>query len=108
MMTARDRRQYPRLAVDLPVTLRHGGRLIPATALNISCGGILLAPEAGDVTTNGPVEVVIDLSAAERDVTLRGEIVRGSVRTGVGIRFTNLHAMGFKTIENYLRRNGCH
>lgn len=104
--TGTEKREYPRLDIRLPVTLRYGGRLIPATALNVSCGGMLLATPGGEVTANANVEVIFDLSEIERDVTLRGEIVRigRGVEDRVGMRFTNLFALGHRTLSRHLRR----
>lgn len=101
-----ERREYPRLDVHLPVILRYLGRLIPATALNVSCGGMMLTADHGNVTTSAPVEVIFDLSEQERDVTLRGEIIRiaGEGDPKVGIKFTNLYAVGHKALERYLNR----
>lgn len=106
-MAVGERREYPRINVDLPIVLRYRGRLIPATALNVSCGGMLLTTEVHDVTTNAPVEIIFDLSNMERDVTLRGEIVRigASERSTVGVHFTNVYAIGHRTLERFLKRH---
>ncbi|GEM_PF-1261833 len=103
-----ERRRYGRLDVTLPVTIRYRGRLIPATALNLSCGGMMLDSESA-FEESGRVEVILDLSSIERDVTLRGEVVRSeSAHAGarVGIRFTNLFTIGHDAVSRYLRRNG--
>ena len=107
-MTHSERRDFPRLEVQLPVTLRYAGRLIPATTLNISCGGMLLTTEGSNVTTNAPVEVIFDLSATQRDLTLRGDIVRIAAEQvpQVGIRFTNFYAAGYQALERYIRKAG--
>lgn len=104
-LTVKERRTSLRIDVRLPVTLRYCGRLIPATALNISCGGMLLATTPGDVTTNAPVEVILDLSDAERDLTVRGEVIRISSpdTPQIGVQFTNFYALGYQTIERFVR-----
>lgn len=104
-MTTHDQRHFPRLDIRLPVTLRYCGRLIPATTLNVSCGGMLLITEPGDITSNAPVEVIFDLPNNERDVTMRGEIVRigGNVEPEVGIRFTNLYTLGYHALERFVK-----
>ena len=105
----KERRRFKRLNVKLPVTLRYQGRLIPATALNISCGGICLFVKESKVTSshNKKVEVVMDLSQKERDVSIRGEVIR--METGnqskISIKFTNLYTVGHQTLENYINRN---
>jgi len=103
-----ERRRFKRLDVNLPVTLRHQGRLIPATALNISCGGICVATDVDelDVSDSGNVEVVIDLAAAELDVSVRGEVVHSTAKEKgrLGIRFTNLYSVGHKAIEKYITK----
>lgn len=100
-------RLHERVDVKLPVTLRFNGRLIPATALNLSCGGVMLDAEAVEAQPESGVEVVLDLGALEKDVTIRGEVawqdtIGGNSR--VGIRFTNLFTMGYDAISQYLNR----
>lgn len=102
-----ERRTHERLPVALPVTLRYEGRLIPATALNVSCGGMLLDASLVGFVHGSPVEVIVDLSAVERDVSLRGTIARAEILdhvTRVGIRFTNLFAVGHDALTRYLGR----
>jgi len=98
---------HKRLNVDLPVTLRYMGDLIPATALNISCGGICLATENSKMIDDNNVEVIIDLSATELDVSVRGKIVRVSEgrQKKVGIQFTNLYSIGHQAIEKFIQRH---
>lgn len=53
------------------------------------------------------VEVIIDISKEERDVSLRGEITR--VEHGedslVGIKFTNLYTIGHQTLDRFINRS---
>lgn len=102
-----ERRLHKRLNINLPVTLRYRGDLIPATALNISCGGICLATEETEVIDDNNVEVIIDLAASELDVSVRGKIVRVSEgrQKKVGIQFTNLYSIGHQTIEKFIQKH---
>jgi hypothetical protein len=102
-----ERRRYARLDVNLPVVLRYRGDLIPATVLNISCGGICLATDNAEITSEGNAEVILDLSATELDVSVRGQVVRVSDGKSkkVGIQFTNLYSVGHKAIERYLQKS---
>lgn len=99
-----ERRRHKRLLVDLPVTLRYKGSLIPATVLNISCGGICLATDNPEVNDAKNVEVIIDLSAAELDVSVRGQIVRVTEGNDkkLGVQFTNLYSLGHQAIEKFI------
>lgn len=102
-----DRRRHDRLPVQLPITLRYKGRLIPATALNLSCGGMMIDADSPVVDSQGKLEVIFDLSELERDVTLRGEVAwcESIDRvTRVGVRFTNLFTLGHDAVARYLRR----
>ncbi len=105
----KDKRRFKRLNVELPVTLRCGGRLIPATTLNISCGGAFVSLDSENVpaANNPKIEVIIDLSKEERDVSLRGEVTRveGEKGSRVGIKFTNLYTVGHQTLEKFINRN---
>lgn len=103
----RERRQFKRLKIDLPVTIRYKGNLIPATALNISCGGMCLATDSPEVVGNDDVEIILDLSAAELDISIRGKVVRinPGVSKKVGVQFTNLFSLGHKAIERFIQKN---
>jgi len=101
-----ERRRHKRVNVTLPVLLRSSGRIIPATALNISCGGMLIRADQPGVRTDKPVEVIFDLSESERDVAMRGNVTRTddmSDHTDLGIQFTNLFSISHKTIERFLK-----
>lgn len=100
-----EKRRYPRLSLALPVTMRHQGRLIPATLLNISCGGVCLNAAGADVSSAAPVELIFDLDEHHRDVALRGRITRvehGESCT-VGIQFSNLFSESYRAVEAFLR-----
>lgn len=97
-----DRRRSPRIALELPVTLRHGGRFIPATALNMSNGGMLVQASDQQVNLTAPVEIVFDLDATHRDVALRGSILRADA-TSFGIQFTNTFSESHRMLQEFLR-----
>lgn len=101
-----ERRESPRFDVNLPVTLRHNGKLIPATAGNVSCGGMSLSAAHPSVAIGGHVEVVVDLTELERDVTLRGTIVRVDPKDSqkVAIQFVNLLAGGHNSLQRFLKK----
>ncbi|MBI4126561.1 MAG: PilZ domain-containing protein [Deltaproteobacteria bacterium] len=102
MSTMLERRRSPRLALELPVTLRHGGRFIPATALNMSNGGMLIQADDQNVTTQAPVEIVFDLDPTHRDVALRGNILRVESQS-LGIQFTNTFSESYRMLQEFLR-----
>lgn len=99
-----ERRLYPRFEMDLPLTLRTRGRLIPAACLDISQGGICLLTDYNQEIEEGLVEVVIDLSPNYRDVALRGRVLRSQKGIGqkVAIQFTSPQSKGQQTLTGYL------
>lgn len=102
-----DRRRHQRVDVQLPVTIRFRGRLIPATAMNLSCGGVQLDTGKAILQGTEKVELVLDLSELERDIPIQGEIAWCEVldrKSCVGIRFTNLFTLGHEAIDRYMRR----
>ena len=103
-----EKRETPRFDVNLPVTLRHNGALIPATTGNISCGGMSLSTGNASVALGGHVEVVVDLTALERDVTLRGTVVRVDPNDSkqVAIQFVNLLSGGHDSLQRFLKKLG--
>jgi hypothetical protein len=103
-MNMLEKRRYQRLAVKLPVTLRYRGRLIPATMLNLSCGGACIQTSEANLDFETPVEIVFDLDEKQRDISMRGNIVhQGEEKAGV--RFSNLFSDGHKAVQEYLRKN---
>lgn len=108
-----EKRRHRRRPLSMPATVRYQGRLIPAIALNVSSGGICVLTENPQIVANNPVEVCLDLDDKNRDVSLRGDIVRvydngenNSKREySVGIRFTNLFSKGHDALQSYLRFN---
>ena len=106
-----ERRRHKRLDVTLPIILRYQGRLIPATMLNLSCGGARIRAEQADLSTDTPVEIIFDLDNQVYDVSMRGSIVHATTdptaQTGciAGVRFAALVSEGHKAVEEYLRKN---
>jgi c-di-GMP-binding flagellar brake protein YcgR len=103
-----EKRRYIRLPVNMPVILRHGGRIIPATMLNISCGGMYLCVENSTVSSDQPVEIIFDLDENERDISMRGQITHvedADDGKGVGIQFTNIFSLNHKTIQQFVNRH---
>lgn len=103
-----EKRHSPRIDVDLPVVLRHQGRFIEATMQNLSCGGIYITTNDVDIDDATPVEVIFDLDASRRDVSLMGKIRRVESckgKTGIGIQFSNLFSGSHKVVQDYLRKN---
>lgn len=102
----REKRRFKRLDAKLPVTLRCDGRLIPATTLNISCGGVCLTIDEDELAwiDNANVELIIDLSQTEKDISLRGEVTRVEAedKSKLGVKFTNLYTVGHQTLERFI------
>lgn len=104
-----ERRHYDRVPLELPVTIRYRGRLIPATAHNLSCGGMLLDARGASFVEHDSLELIFDLSSLERDVTLRGEIRRIAAdgpKSHIGVQFINLFSLGHEAVTRFLKRHG--
>lgn len=103
-----EKRRHRRLDVDLPVILRYKGRLLPATILNLSCGGMCLRAEGEGIAADGNVEVIFDLGEERRDLSLRGRVTRveeTADAASMGVQFTNLFSASHRAVEEYLRKN---
>ncbi|MFH1829866.1 MAG: PilZ domain-containing protein [Pseudomonadota bacterium] len=103
-----EKRRYGRLSVNMPVILRHRGKFIPATMLNISCGGMYLCVEQSSISNDASVEVIFDLNEKERDVSMRGQITHiedSNDHTRVGIQFTNIFSLSHKTVQQYVNKH---
>lgn len=79
-----DKRKHKRYEMELPVTLRTEGRFVPAATINISQGGMCLLTDYQEKIHTGEAEVVLDLSRDQRDVSVRGRILR--FEKGIGQR----------------------
>lgn len=103
-----EKRNYPRLDVKLPVTLRYKGRLIPATMLNLSCGGMCVKAEGVELAGDAKVEVVFDLDENKKDISINGRVmhvVNDDSSSTMGLRFTNIFSLSRKAIAEYLGEN---
>lgn len=102
-----EKRRHNRLDVNLPVTIRHDGKLVPATALNLSCGGMYLETDGETISENSTVEVTFDLDADNRDVSLCGVIARieRSQKPRIGVQFANFFSAGHTALREFLRKH---
>jgi hypothetical protein len=102
-----EKRRHPRVEINLPVTVRHKGKLIPATAVNVSCGGMYLVTEGGALSEDSSVEVTFDLNGETRDVSLCGVVsrVEGTERPHVGVQFGSFFSAGHKALREFLRKH---
>ena len=103
-----EKRRHPRLKINLPVILRYKGLLLPATMLNLSCGGMCLRADDPEILKNAPVEVIFDLDDKKRDISLQGRITHTEAddeSTQVGIELVNVVSEGFKEIQEYLGKH---
>jgi len=106
-----EKRRHKRLELALPVILRYGGRLIPATMLNLSCGGACIRAEQVDFSTNAPVELIFDLDNQTYDLSMRGSVVHSAEDTTsqpgcyAGVQFAGAISESHKAIEEYLNKN---
>ena len=101
-----ERREHPRYEMELPVTLRTRGKLIPAACIDISQGGVCLLTDFTEEIEEGLVEVVIDLTPRYRDISLRGRILRFNKGVGqrVAVQFTSPDSKGLQTLKSFLSR----
>ena len=98
----KERRVHPRYEMELPVTLRSHGKLIPAACIDISLGGICVLTEYTEELEPGSVEVTIDLSPKLRDVSLPGQVLRR--QKGIGQRVAIQFATPPTPSHKYLRK----
>ncbi|OGQ23201.1 MAG: hypothetical protein A3I05_02500 [Deltaproteobacteria bacterium RIFCSPLOWO2_02_FULL_44_10] len=104
MLAHDERRQDPRVMINKPVILRHAGRLLPATVLNVSRSGMRLTSSEKNFIRNTSVEVIFDLDSERRDLSLRGRIIRVEIPSGgdIGIQFSNAFSTSNQQLESYL------
>jgi hypothetical protein len=107
-----EKRKHKRLDVTLPVILRYGGRLIPATMLNLSCGGTRIRAEQTGFSENAPVELIFDLDNQTYDLSMRGNISHSAkdptsqTSCFAGIQFASTVSDSHKALEEYLTKHG--
>ncbi len=102
-----EKRRHKRLEMQIPVTLRCNGKLLPATATNISVGGICIKPENFEnIDKDDQVEINFDLNEENRDLSLRGAVARinSSADSCIGIKFANFNSTSHKMLRQYLHR----
>ncbi len=93
--------------MELPVILRHKGRFIPATARNISCGGMFISSENFNISEENSVEIVFDLDE-KKDLSFCGRITRlekGNNAIGIGVQFTKLSSDSHGVVEEFIGRS---
>jgi len=102
-----EKRRHQRISVEIPVTIRCKGRFIPATALNVSCGGMYLEADGEDISENATVEITFDLNPDNRDVSLCGVIARveSAPAPRLGVKFANHFSSGHKVLREFLRKS---
>lgn len=102
-----EKRRHPRVELDIPVTLRHKGKLIPATVLNVSCGGMYLVADGEDLAENTTVEVTFDLDGEHRDVSVCGVVsrVEKTDRPRIGVQFGSFFSAGHKALREFLKKH---
>lgn len=105
-----ERRNYPRLSVDLPVDLTIDGQKVCATASNISCGGLFLPIKNKQLKENSPCEITVSLPNATHAVKVSGEIARTEPGSrwfrrshGTAIRFKGLYDDNMLEIEKFIK-----
>ena len=102
-----NRRKYPRLELNLPVTLQVAQWSHRAEAINISAGGILVACK-DSFQANTPVKLSAVLPLGKRELPLRieGLIVhstpKGDGRHAMGIKFKRLISEDREALEHLL------
>lgn len=103
-----EKRRHERINVKLPVILRYDGRLIPATMLNISCGGVFIRAEDSSILSNSNVEITFDIDDQNKDISMRGNVTRVDSKeetSDFGVEFVNLFSQSFKALQEYLGKN---
>jgi uncharacterized protein (TIGR02266 family) len=101
----KDRRQHPRVPIDVTVDFKSRGNFYAARAGDISSGGLFLGTR-GDSLPIG-TEVEIRLRLLNKAYALHAEVVweltdeTGAV-TGVGVRFIALPPAAERTIKTFM------
>ena len=105
-MIAMERRKFHRHKVNFPITLRFDGRLLEASPVDVSQGGICLQTDYASTSINGSVEVIIDLNEQWKDIGLMGRVVHTETEAGqtIGVQFAKSEKENQKILENYLKR----
>jgi len=102
-----NRRKYPRLELNLPITLQVAQWSHRAEAINISAGGVLVACK-DSFQTNTPVKLSAVLPLGKRELPLRIEGIvvhstpKGDGRHAMGIKFKRLISEDREALEHLL------
>lgn len=75
-MSEDERRQYPRVSVQLPVHLHIGGRTYPMETLNLSKSGLFVIARLRKIPCEVEQDARIDLLTEGGDVGLSATVVR--------------------------------
>lgn len=102
-----EKRRYRRVALDIPVTIRYKGNLMPALALNVSSGGMYIKANTENEVIDGPIEVSFDLDKDNKDLSLSGNVARveKSDSIYIGVQFKNPFSSSYKTLREFLTKN---
>lgn len=100
----KERRKHKRVEMEMPVTLRTQGRLLPASTVNVSLGGVCLLTDYNEKISEGLTEVLFDLPKKLKDVSLTGKILRFEKGIGqkVAVQFTRPFSKGHQTLTKFL------
>ncbi len=99
-----DKRRHPRFSTQLPATVRHLGRLIPAMIKNVSTGGLFVTAESNDFSSSSPVEVMFNMNGSEGDLSMMGRVrhlERTDTDASFGVQFTSAFADGVKKVLSF-------
>lgn len=104
-MSDSEKRQHPRLPVNLPATYSSANLIIDAYVSNLSQSGLFLRCSAVDpIGTHA--EVTISLPSEPQPLVVSGEVIwssaSGDRASGMGVRFGELAVDVRRALANYL------
>jgi uncharacterized protein (TIGR02266 family) len=102
-VNAKDRRQNPRLSIDVEVDFASGHNFYSARTRDISAGGLFI--ETSAVVPIG-TELMVELKFLKKHLRVAGEVMwalsDGDRPVGVGLRFVDLQPAAKKSIESFM------
>lgn len=100
----KERRKHKRVEMEMPVTLRTQGRLLPASTVNLSLGGACLLADYNEKISEGDAEIVFDFEKKSKEVALTGKVLRFEKGIGqkVVVQFTRPFSKGHQTLTKFL------